>query len=447
MEDRRNRDARKFFQMIDTELYKKLHEFADPDTKLPLMDTIHFRHLTERYTKEVFRYTLAEYIVKEKPRFPLKIISHETMRKSFLGLCNFDIQTICTPKDELTNDVVEKYDYKYPFSQYGQGLIEGPSTYNDASNYFHQALRLSCGSYGFRSPFDVWVNGTAKDVWRCFGPIWRGINTKSVLNEGVYVSAFRLGTYIATQFKPVVAKAIYDMTNAKTVLDTSCGWGDRLCGFYASGANVYIGCDPNPNTYERYKLQAVEYERLLGNNNPTLKESKNRFRLIGNKRVMLFRCGAEDLPWDKLPLIDTAFTSPPYFSTERYNEGGEHQDDQSWHKFTEYDMWRDNFFLPVAEKSMKVSEYVFVNIMDPQIKGVRYYSSDELVDRLQKNFVGQIGMRIMRRPKSDTLFQTEEDKRKHATDTFIENVWCFAKDPTVDLFKDVRTSTLETFFA
>ena len=49
------------------------------------------------------------------------------------------------------------------------------------------------------------------------------------------MSAFRLGTYIATQFKPVVAKAIYDMTNAKTVLDTSCGWGDRLAGFFASG--------------------------------------------------------------------------------------------------------------------------------------------------------------------------------------------------------------------
>ena len=46
--------------------------------------------------------------------------------------------------------------------------------------------------------------------------------------------AFRLGAYIATQFKPVVAKCFYEMTNAKTVLDTSCGWGDRLCGFYAT---------------------------------------------------------------------------------------------------------------------------------------------------------------------------------------------------------------------
>ena len=48
------------------------------------------------------------------------------------------------------------------------------------------------------------------------------------LSEASYLSAFRLGTYIATQFKPNVGKTIYQLTNAKRVLDTSCGWGDRL---------------------------------------------------------------------------------------------------------------------------------------------------------------------------------------------------------------------------
>ena len=55
-----------------------------------------------------------------------------------------------------------------------------------------------------------------------------------VLSDKSYISAFRLGTYIATQFKPIVAKTVYNMTEAKRVLDTSCGWGDRLAGFFAS---------------------------------------------------------------------------------------------------------------------------------------------------------------------------------------------------------------------
>ena len=59
------------------------------------------------------------------------------------------------------------------------------------------------------------------------------------------------------------------MTDARTVLDTSCGWGDRLCGFFASkSAEMYIGCDPNPNTFEVYKKQCIEYEKILTGNEP-----------------------------------------------------------------------------------------------------------------------------------------------------------------------------------
>ena len=48
---------------------------------------------------------------------------------------------------------------------------------------------------------------------------------------------------------------------------------------------------------------------------------------------------------------------------------------------------------------MAVSKFMFVNIMDPKIKGTRYRSSDELVNRLKDKFIGQIGMRIMQRLK------------------------------------------------
>ena len=39
-----------------------------------------------------------------------------------------------------------------------------------------------------------------------------------------------LRKYICSQFKPNVAKALYDFVKAKNVLDISAGWGDRLCG-------------------------------------------------------------------------------------------------------------------------------------------------------------------------------------------------------------------------
>ena len=49
------------------------------------------------------------------------------------------------------------------------------------------------------------------------------------------------------------------MTDAKTVLDTSMGWGDRLTGFFASNATHYIGCAPNPNTFKVYSEMIKEY--------------------------------------------------------------------------------------------------------------------------------------------------------------------------------------------
>ena len=417
---------------------KYLNEYAD-ENRLPIMDQQQFETVTNDIGKEQFRLDLADYIEEHRPKFPLKEISYEVMRQCFKSLQKQDVWEYVKPVEQLEKNVKEKYDdYKYNFKDHGLGIIDAPSIFNDVSNYFHQHLRLNCGSFGFKAPIEVWEKGSSIDIWRCLGPIWRGINgMKPVMVDGreelrggklddkSYMSAFRLGTYIATQFKPNVAKTIYQMTNAKRVLDTSCGWGDRLAGFFTSDAEEYIGCDPNPNTYKQYLKQVETYNSFLSK----------------PKKVTLYNCGAEDLPWDKIDNIDCAFTSPPYFSTERYNEGGEKEENQSWFKFDEYSKWRDDFYLPVAQKSFERSKHMFVNIMDPNIKNKRYYSSDELVDSLKDNFVGQIGMRIMQRPKSDKLFKSEEEKAEFMNRIYIENVWCFSKEK-LDYFRHSRRATL-----
>ena len=417
---------------------KYLNEYAD-ENRLPIMDQQQFETVTNDIGKEQFRIDLADYIEEHRPKFPLKEISYEVMRQCFKSLQKQDVWEYVKPIEQLEKNVKEKYDdYKYNFKDHGLGIIDAPSIFNDVSNYFHQHLRLNCGSFGFKAPIEVWEKGSSIDIWRCLGPIWRGINgMKPVMVDGreelrggklddkSYMSAFRLGTYIATQFKPNVAKTIYQMTNAKRVLDTSCGWGDRLAGFFTSDAEEYIGCDPNPNTYKQYLKQVETYNSFLSK----------------PKKVTIYNCGAEDLPWDKIDNIDCAFTSPPYFSTERYNEGGEKEENQSWFKFDEYSKWRDDFYLPVAQKSFERSKHMFVNIMDPNIKNKRYYSSDELVDSLKDNFVGQIGMRIMQRPKSDKLFKSEEEKAEFMNRIYIENVWCFSKEK-LDYFRHSRRATL-----
>ena len=355
------------------------------------------------------------------------------MVESFQKLKKADYTKFITPTDQLDREVFEKYDdYKYNFAEHGLGLIDTPSVYNTCSDYFMNKLRLRCGSYSFKAPAQVWEEGTAKEIWRSIGAIWRGINTSEDLSPTVYMSAFRLGTYIATQFKPIVAKTIYNMTNAKTVLDTSMGWGDRLAGFFASDATHYIGCDPNPNTFKVYWEMVREFDNLAP-----------------GKTVQLHRCGAEDLPWDMIKDVDCAFTSPPYFSTEEYNKGGEFEEDQSWSKFNEYSKWRDEFYLPVALNSfnsLSDNGFLLTNIMDPKVKGVRHRSGDELVDSLREHWLGQVGMRIMQRPQGKNVFKTHEELEAFMNKIYIENVWCFGKNKDFDFFRHKRRATLEGLF-
>ena len=417
------------------ELYEILRASCD-STGLPVMNASQFISTTEKYTKEVFRKTLAEFITNEKPPYPLKEFDQEKVIKNFQKLVTADWKEFIMNSDK---EVLEKYDdYKYPYSKYGLGVIAGTNSFNYVSDSFMNDLRMNCGSYGFKAPVQRWNEGD--NIWGAFGPIWRGVNDTEELARETYTMAFRLGTYIATQFKPIVAKTIYEMSNAKTVLDTSMGWGDRLTGFYASTATHYIGCDPNPNTFTRYKEMIKFYDKLTGR----------------KKTTQIYNCGAEDLPWDKIKDVDCAFTSPPYFSTERYNEGGEKEELQSWAKFNEYDKWRDEFYLPVSQNSFNsLSEdgVLLVNILDPKIKGKRYRASDDLVNSMKDDFIGQIGMRIMQRPQGKAVFSDEEGKfdnnalNEFMNKTYIENVWCFGKNKNLDLFRHTKRGTLEDFFA
>ena len=138
--------------MLNETLFKRLESHAN-EVNLPILDNQSFDRYTNEFGKDIFRWTLSEYIAKVRPKFPLKPISDEDMRSTFSSLKKADYSTYCSPIEQVEKEIFEKYDdLEYPFSKYGLGIIDAPSTYNTVSNYFHQDLRLDCSSYGFRSP-------------------------------------------------------------------------------------------------------------------------------------------------------------------------------------------------------------------------------------------------------------------------------------------------------
>jgi hypothetical protein len=395
---------------------------------LPIIPQNKWKLINDQYSKEQIKEALAEYIVKYKPKFPVREITEKEAIKKFHKFKNDDMDKFII-RDLSSRDILEKYDdYEYPFNKYGKMLIQFGHYYNDVSNFFQQENRLSCGSYGFLAPLEIW---NSKDALKKMNyTFWRFDNKEIGLHN--WRGSFRLGAYVATQFKPHVAKCIYKITNAKIVLDTSCGWGDRLAGFYASDAHEYYGCDPNENVFNTYKKQCIWYETQLGCNDPYVIDKDDFFYCRGKKKVTLFRKPAEEIDWITIcppQGVDCMFTSPPYFSTETYNKGGVNEQDQSWARYDEYNRWREGFLFPMLKNVwpvIKEKGFVFVNIMDPVIKGVRYRTSDELVDfminDLDAKFIGQIGMRIKQRPKKMDNLSAFFEK------DFIENIWCFGKN-------------------
>ena len=392
---------------------------------VPILSEDEWKDINEKFDKETIIAELIRLIETTRPPCPLRYIPHDAMKHSFWSLSWSNLKKIFLPHETVKNTVIEKFeDYGRPYKDYGLGVIQMGSNFNDVSNYFHQDLRYECDAWGYKSPIYRWNH--SDNLRNVFLALWRLGNKE--LSVDSYIMAFRLSAYIATQFKPQVAKFLYEITSAKTVFDSSCGWGDRLAGFYCSKATSYYGTDPNDQTFERYFKQCLEYEEILGHDVAVQKE-KDYFIVQGSKRVEIHRKPAEDFDYSLLPPIDCAFTSPPYFATEKYNTTGKHADEQSWSRYTTYEEWRDGFYLPVNRKTfdcLSENGYQFVNIMDPKIKTKRYYASDDLIDDLTgrgASFCGQLGMRIMQRPKNIPKDKLDEFMNK----IYIEPVWTFSK--------------------
>jgi hypothetical protein len=235
---------------------------------------------------------------------------------------------------------------------------------------------------------------------------------------------------------------LYEKHNAVNVLDTSCGWGDRLAGFYAtSSTKLYVGCDPNPDVFEVYKQQCVEYEKLLGVT-AELVECENYFECRGKKTVKIWRKPSEDVNWDLYrDTFDLYFTSPPYFETEKYAENTGKVDDQSWSRYSTFDSWKYDFFFETTNKvwkTIKKDGFMMINIIEPRSSSKqRYKLCDDMVEFFKafedSNYIGKIGMRMMARPNAKELHEV-----------FIEPIWTFRKGNS-EYIDD--NNTLEDFFS
>jgi len=220
----------------------------------------------------------------------------------------------------------------------------------------------------------------------------------------------------AVNFPPLTAKFLYEKftENFKTqdqinIYDPSAGWGGRLLGALSvdDSRNIhYIGTDPNTDhNIENGKTKYHDFAEFF---NTKTYRANGLFPKIHTYEI--FQHGSEEIHKDPAfqkykGKLDIIFTSPPYFSKEAYSEDGE----QSYKKFSQYDLWRDGFLRKTLEtcvEYLRNDRYLLWNIADAVFDGKTLPLEQDSIDFLTSfgmQYQGKLKMALAQMPGGNRI--------------------------------------------
>lgn len=350
-----------------------------------------WQEVISHYSQEEVLDRLKELINTGEIAFPYREYTQSSVKEEFNRLKNNE--SLFTKGEWECNRLVQDV----PF------LYRGESHYIPAtarlggqvSDLFTQEARMEVGHQRFMSPHRAWQSDKKSFLNYIFNPdMFDGD-----LNDKALRSALSMRSYIASQFKPESAKVVYNTFQARRVLDFSAGWGDRLVGFHASNAESYIGIDPNSKLHEPY--QKISHFCDTG------------------KEVKLICSPAEEADLTGIK-VDFVFTSPPYFTLERYSE----EDTQSWKRYPKINAWLEGFLFPTLSKCWECLEdggRILVNIADAYTNGEREEICQPMLrymESLGANYEGVLGYQMGGRPGKNM---------ENVGKVFCEPIWVWSK--------------------
>jgi len=269
--------------------------------------------------------------------FPYLSYSDELLKKEMELLTNLDSSSIIEDK----------------FIKTSKSYTKLASTF--FPHMFHTKVQ------GMKTPIEAWNNDKL---------LQRAINISKKYSKNPSIATLRSklmivsGTQCVSNFRPDVAKLIYDMYghNGK-IYDFSMGYGGRLVGFLSSKCEEYVGVDVNKTNFNGY-----ERIKSLYNTNKVTK-----FIESGSEHF----CEYENY-------FDLAFSSPPYFTKELYSDDS----GQSCVLYPDYDIWLDKFLSKTIlniRKMLKPNGKFAINIADVNIKSKKYQLVNDCIKLSELN--------------------------------------------------------------
>lgn len=250
------------------------------------------------------------------------------------------------------------------------------------------------------------------------------------------LKAFRVSfCQYAVNFPPLTARYLYERftkhipKDQKVIIyDPSMGWGGRLLG--ALSVNDawdihYVGTDPNTD-HDTHNGRR-KYHEFADFFNENVRHSGSLF--AKSHTYETFKLGSEVIGNDKnfqkyKGKLDLVFTSPPYFNKEVYSSDPE----QSCHKFSSYDSWRDGFLRPTlttAVEYLRSNRYLLWNISDIVLDGKSLpleRDSCEILRELGMEYITTLKMTLAAMPGGNRTQDTGDTKTVITQTVFGEEI-------------------------
>jgi len=381
-------------------------------------------YIRETWTREEASKKLAK-VCMEYP-LPLREITEEDAYRDYMKLKSTRWNELLVEggwfprKAENLQYSLSYNDSMFYFKRYNVG--------NKSSDYFQQYNRWTVDGSQGPGPVTTWNN--EKFMRTLMGPYFTlGLDE---VNRKTLRTCLTLRKYTCSQFKPCIAKGLYDYFKAETILDFSMGWGDRLAGFYASETGVrYIGIDPRKENYNIYEKQVDFYEKHNG--------------FFEHDRVAEFHMvPAEDFDYSPYEnKVDLIFTSPPYFNVEKYSD----DNTQSWVRYKNIDVWNEHFLHKALGKmipTLKSGGIMAINISDVYSNSGKRREHLAIVNPMNDflksqgmEYMGAIGMEMSKRPNSGGAGTARETgvhnwkddmlEKAESEEAFAEPIWIWKK--------------------
>jgi len=305
-------------------------------------------------------------IIAENIPFPYVKINPLSLKDSFSELKNLDTYSLI--KEGKWENSKVKIDYPFTFN--GKFIYIGKSRIGrPCSNYFFQELRMEVDIEGKNSPLNRWTNPKHRKMFKF-------LEHRHDVDHRALLACLTFYGSMATQFSTSSAKILYEITQARNILDFCGGWGDRLTGAIATKNVIsYTGIDPNTSLHPKYEALSKFYKH--------------------NKKTKFICSPAEDVEFEPNQ-FDVIFTSPPYFDLEIYS----YEETQSSSRYKNIDSWLEGFLFKVINKCytwLEADGRLLLNISD--FRGI--YFCQKMIEyaiSIGFKFEGIIGYEISQRP-------------------------------------------------